>query len=461
MSANLGKRRSFRPFKNIGLSILLLSPLASYWAFASPLEKESEVPQANTSPSPLSAPSPSPSALASPQPLTSPIPKAEIDSKLNTKKAKIKAVKTYAIQVGAYSTLKKAAVVRGILQNVAPSQVERIKGDQDETLYRILVGNFPSIKKAEEFAQDHRLKDLFHDVWTNALTLEAPTPESGREIVSQTELDQDPYYLQFSLYCDKGRFHGKYNTEIKPDPQGNNHDLEIKLNWNCIPDPYEKFAARDERRNPSHLFIAPLVGLGSVTAVDSLVGTGSQSDFSYGFEVGGFKSFGGIGPTLEYRFLDHRYSLALGGTQTQFVTTHRVLVGARLPLSHRFEFQPLFGFYTENFYQGASVSTAIFSSSLLAQAAIRATIHLIEVEDRAWLNLTGGFHYLFPTTTATAVIQSGFEWTGKIQSRTFFNDNEGGGIDWFVEYSSRTQNTATLTQSESLFLIGVTALISL
>jgi hypothetical protein len=364
--------------------------------------------------------------------------------------------KTFTVQVGAYSKLRKAAAVRAILEAIGTAKVEKIHGEKDEVLYRVLIGTFATAQKAQDFINSHHIRDVFKGVWVNIIDLESPPQESGEELVPDSEVDNDPYSLQVNLYCEQNKRYGQYKWDLKPDPKNPNHDVDIKINWNCIPDPYDKWAAKDEYRNPSHIWIAPLFGIGSISANDSSAGSASRFDLAYGADIGAFKSFGGIGPTVEYRILNHSLSLNAGGSPSQSVLTHRALLGFRLPISHRFEFQPLFGFYTEYLYSGA---TGTFTDPLLLQAGARVTWHILELENRAWFNLIFGYHYLLPSTTNTFTVSSGSEWNVRLQSRAFFQDS--GGIDWFLEYSSRAQSTPTLQQTDSLMLLGISALISL
>lgn len=414
-------------------------------------------PEASASPTPTDSPSPTPEASPSPTPEASPSPTPAPEASEEPKLSPIPAKKTYSIQLGTYTNLKKAVAVKEIIQNVILAQVQRIKTDKNTSLYRVLAGTFATIQKADDFARSHRLKDLFKDVWMDPIAVETPMAEG--EILTAEQLEQDPFYLHLDLHCEKGKKYGTYKAELQPSEADPNRNIDVKVEWNCIPLSTERWAARDEERNPSHLFLSPMFGLGSNTNTGSSIGSVNASDFSYGFDFGGFKSFGGMGPTFEYRLLNHRYAAQAPAPAALFVLSHRFLVGARLPISHRFEFQPLFGFFTENFAQGTTLGSLTYASQLLAQAGVRMTWHLFNLDDRSSLNAVGGVHYLFPATTSTLTVQSGLEWTIKLQSEHFNPD--GWGADWFMEYTNHSQNASTFQQADTMFMFGVSILCSI
>ncbi len=362
--------------------------------------------------------------------------------------------KEITIQIGTYNTLRKAATLRSILKEIGTIQVERIQSENKETLYRVLVGDFKTVEDANQFIKNYRLRDLFKDVWVNTIMIDTLNTQS---IVSTDTLEKDPFFIQVNLACENGQHYGTLKTELHPDEKNSSRDVDLNVNWNCIANPTERWQAKDEKRSPTHLFIGALLGAGSLGMTDNTLGTTSRTDFSYGFQLGGFRSFGGTGPTFEYRLVNHRYNGSADTQSPQFFMAHRFLVGARLPVSHRLEFQPLLGFYTQSFLQGASDSVATLVDPLLSQVAIRTTLHLIELDQQAWFDLVASFHYLFPGTTPLFTLSSGYEYNLKIQTSSFFPDRLG--INWFFEYSTKSLPSTTFTQNDTLFLLGITALI--
>jgi hypothetical protein len=360
--------------------------------------------------------------------------------------------KTFSIQVGAFNSLRKSAVIRSLLKNLGEVKVERIHTDENQSLYRVLLGNFKSTDEANEFAKSHQLSKLFEGVWINSVEI----TKSESEIIPPETLDQDPYVVHIQLYCEEKKKYGDYFAELQPDEKDSQRNVELKLSWNCIPNLSERWLAKDEERSPSHFFVTPLFGLGNVNASDSSWGSLNRFDLSYGVELGAFKSLGGMGPTFEYRILNHRLSGDSQVAAPEFKLTHRALLGARLPLSHRLEFQPLFGLFTSNFIEGTSISQLQMDQTLLSQLGFRATWHLLELTDRTWFNVTAGFSHLFGSTQDSLTIQSGTEVSLKFQARHFFRND--WGIDWFFEYFNHSQGTSSLQQSNSLVLVGVSAL---
>jgi hypothetical protein len=119
----------------------------------------------------------------------------------------------------------------------------------------------------------------------------------------------------------------------------------------------------------------------------------------------------------------------------------------------------LFGFYTESFLQGSDASTATFTDPLiLPRAALRGTLHLLELQDRSWFDFIGEFHYLFAATTPTYNLNSGTEFSGRLQT-THFSVNKTG-VNWFFEYSLKSLGTSTFTQTSSMFLVGASLLLA-
>jgi hypothetical protein len=366
-------------------------------------------------------------------------------------------IKSYSIQIGAFTQLKKAAIIRAILENIGPTRVEKIQSERKDPLYRVLIGDFKTIEEAEKFSKQNRLERLFKGMWFNPVTVSNTATVATAEVMTADDLDQDPQLVHVHLYCEDKKKYGDYRVEL-PNQKGASEDLSLKVNWSCQPVQKTSFAEKDRLRSPSHFFISPLFGAGSLSAKEaSTFGNIDRTDFAYGAEVGAFKSFGGLGPTFEYRFLNHRFSG--GNTEApspQFTFTHRALVGARLPLSHRFEFQPLFGFFTGALVQGPTASEVQFQNPILGQLGLRFTWHLMELSERTWLNLIFGYSHLLGSDSISFATSSGNEWNVKFQTRHFFPSD--WGVDWFFEYTSRSQGTPTLDQSSSLIVLGISAL---
>lgn len=259
-------------------------------------------------------------------------------------------------------------------------------------------------------------------------------------------VDQDPNLLRIDLHCERDKHYGTYHVELDPDDQKLNRDVDLNIHWNCVTDERERWLSKDEERSPSHLKLAPLMGVGSMSGSSA-----SRTDLAYGFQFGAFRSFGGIGPTFEYEFLSHRLN-GDPGTSLLFPVTQRGLVGARLPISHRIEFQPLFGFYDESLLQG----TTSVLNAFLPEAALRTTVHLMELQDRTWFDLIGEFHYFLPSQASGFDLSSGYEVDAKLQTSHFFSN--GWGVNWFLGFGSR-RLVGTSTQTDSLFLLGVSCLL--
>jgi hypothetical protein len=81
----------------------------------------------------------------------------------------------------------------------------------------------------------------------------------------------------------------------------------------------------------------------------------------------------------------------------------------------------------------------------------------MELDQQAWFDLIGAYHYLFPATTSQFTIMSGYELNFKMQTSGFFPDNLG--VNWFFEFSLKSIPSTTFTQTNSLFMVGITALI--
>lgn len=452
--------------ERLGLSIIILFEifkLAPAWAETTVFALDGDKAKLET-PVPSPTPSASPTPEASPSPLSaptketpvtgpSPMPLSDVDSK---PAQPLSGKKKFTVQVGAYNSLRKAALLRSLLKEIGPVQVERIHSEKYESIYRVLVGEFDTEEQARRYLEAHHFKDLFKNVWINAISLGGSDPDHPNEIIPEDTLEQDPYVVNVNLQCTNGRKYGTFKTELKPDEKDIQKDVDLKVQWNCISDIRERWLAKDELRSPSHVGLSALVGMGSLDLNDTTLGALSRSDFAYGLDFKAFRSFGGIGPTFEYRLINHRYTGSAAAISPQFFMTHRFLVGARLPISHRFEFQPTFGYFTHGFLQGATANSAVVVDPFLSQVGIRFIYHFLELEDRTWFDLIGGYNYILPSSSALFTVNSGYDWSAKIQTSHFNRDN--WGLNWFFEYSSRSITTPGFTQGDSLFLLGVSAL---
>jgi hypothetical protein len=360
-------------------------------------------------------------------------------------------VGTYAVQIGAYTNLRKAAIIRDVVANLGPARVDKLTGDYGAILYRVLVGSFNSIEAAEQFAHDSRLKKLFPELWMNPVSL--PSPNGKSEEVSKEDLKKDPHYLDMTLNCEAGKKWGQHRMVLLPEDKTVDNEMALTVHWNCIPNTPENWLARDTERNPSHWSIAPLAGFGGLSTTDP-TGERNAFNFSYGLQLAAFKSFGGMGPVAEYRVLNHRYTGATGMTKPMFVFENRLLVGARLPYKHWFEIEPLFGFMNHQFMQTPTPTTIRIESALVPQAALKFRYRLVEMTERAFIDFAGAYHHLFATETDTLDVRVGSLITFALRARHFFP--QGWGADWFAEYSLTSQKANTVEQTESRFLIGLT-----
>lgn len=370
----------------------------------------------------------------------------------------------YGVQIGAYTSIRKAAIVKSIVENLAPARVDRILGDgggdSRETLYRVVVGRFKTMHEAERFARESRLKRLFPKLWMNPVSLEAEPPIKPGHKVSDEELGVDPYHVEMALHCQDNKRHGTYRALLQPEPETKGSEVQLEVNWNCIPDPKENWRAAEAERNPTYFQLAPVASLGSLSTTNTVTGDLLKSTFSYGILVSAFKSLGGVGPTMEYRLLNRRYEGLAGGLNAiQFAFEHRAQVGMRLPFGHRFEIEPHFGFYTQLFHDGTSPATAAISQAWVPHAGGKARLHLIHIRDRAGVSLTAGYSFLFPTNWSGFNVNTGMEIMAQLRARNFFPS--WWGTDWFMEYRYLNQGAGnTTSQIESQFVMGVSLLIS-
>lgn len=372
-----------------------------------------------------------------------------------------KGFRIYYIQVGAFPTLRQASYLRSVIQNLGPSRVEKTG-----QTYRVLLGQFGDAEKAEAFIQETRLRTLFPALWVDILTSDiADGPGNGVTEVPLTEQEKDTRTINVGLYCGsegpKAERRGSYLAQFTPDPGQADATPSMEIKWSCINSAQvlDDWAQKNRERNPSYLGVAPLIAMGSLSQSGGALGELGLSHFSYGLQLSAFKSLGGIGPVLEYRLINARYSGGSGTPTPIFDLQQSAMAGVRLPFAHRFEAEPLAGFVTQSFLQGTTLGDASFKSIWTPHISGRLRLRVIEFTDRASLDLSGGFGYFVPATNSEIDGASGSVVTGQFRLRHF--SNEGWGSDWFVEYNSYVRSSNGATQGESMLRIGVSFLLEL
>ena len=102
-------------------------------------------------------------------------------------------------------------------------------------------------------------------------------------------------------------------------------------------------------------------------------------------------------------------------------------------------------------------TTIRIESALVMQAALRFRYKLVEMNERAFFDLTGGYHHLFGSETDTLDVRAGSMVTLALRARHFFPS--GYGADWFAEYGLTSQKANGVDQSESRVIVGLTFMI--
>lgn len=275
----------------------------------------------------------------------------------------------------------------------------------------------------------------------------------------------DPREFNINLYCGgqgpKAERRGTYKGQYTPEPGQPNATPSLEVKWSCINSAQvlDDWVQKNRERNPTYLGVAPLVAMGSLIHSGGSIGELGLSNFSYGLQLSAFKSLGGIGPVAEYRLINARYSGGAGNPSPIFNLQHSALAGVRLPFFHRFEIEPLAGFVTQSFLQGASINNAAFSGIWTPFGSGRLRLRAIEFTDRASVDLSAGFGYFLPASNNEVTSASGSVLTGQFRLRHF--THQGWGSDWFIEFDRNSRSGSGAIQSESLLRFGVSVLVEL
>src|SRR5690606_36049492 len=105
--------------------------------------------------------------------------------------------RVYTVQVGAYPTLKQAAYLRAVVENLGPVRVEKA----GET-YRVLLGRFGDEAEAEKFVTKYRLKQLFPNLWVDVISSDiSGGPGNGANEIPLAEQEKDTRTVNVDLYC--------------------------------------------------------------------------------------------------------------------------------------------------------------------------------------------------------------------------------------------------------------------
>jgi hypothetical protein len=321
----------------------------------------------------------------------------------------------------------------------------------------VLLGEFKDINKAEAFVREHRLKKLFPNLWLNPISLDVPPPLGPPQAIPDSELEKDSYHLAVTLNCEADKRYGREDFYFRPDEPGAGQEINVALNWSCNPKKGpSNWREKDIERNPTQISFAPVVALGSLSTEDSTTSNPSASEFAYGATLGAFKNFDGPGPWLEVRLLNRRFSGQPAFPSPVFALEHRILVGGRLPFSHRLSVGLSFGYGTRNFLLGSSSTNLVFENVFAPQFGLRARYVLFELSERAFIDLSGAYSTIMAVKKESVESQTGSTLSFTIRARHFFPSD--WGVDWFTEYSSTSQATSRSKQSESKLIVGITAL---
>lgn len=355
----------------------------------------------------------------------------------------------YSVQVGAYQSIRRAKIVRSILGNLAPAEIHALTTDENQKVYRVLVGRFKTSKEAKEFIEQNRFHKFFPDLWVNAVRIDSASRAIASVGADGTSTDDvDPYKLNMNLHCEKNRKVGQYQAQFTPEAGEKRAALEVDVNWACYPDAPVNYRALEQELRPSYAFISPLTAFGTLSGTNAS-GSFSRFGFGYGARVGLFKNFGPVGPVVEYRLLNQRYS-AQG--ILDFVWKHQVSAGVRLPVAKRLLIEPTMALSSQHFLTGTE-----YVSKFLPQIGMQGVFTLLEPKPKSMLDVMGGFHYLFPTSSETLSMNQGLKFSAALRARHYSGGYWGG--DWYVEYAYQTRDGATLEQAESALTVGVSFLI--
>lgn len=372
--------------------------------------------------------------------------------------------RVYFVQLGAYSTLREAAFLRRAVQNLGPVRVERVGNT-----YRVLLGRFGDAEAAEKFVADHRLRSLFPALWIDVLTTDiSGGPGNGAAEIPLAEQEKETQTVNVDLYCGasaegegdgKPRRRGRYVAQFTQENGQPPANPAMEIRWSCATGNREAddWREKDKERNPSFVGVAPVTAMGSFSNTGGTLGDLGLTHFSYGLQLSAFKTLGGIGPLLEYRLINARYSGGSGNPTPIFNLQHSILVGARLPFAHRFEIEPMAGFVNQPFMTGSSIADATFKNVWTPQLGGRVRARVFELSNRASIDLTVGYGHYLSASGADAASEGGSLITGQLRARHFSSDT--WGADWFFEFNSIARNGDGFSQSESLFRFGVTFLL--
>jgi hypothetical protein len=277
-----------------------------------------------------------------------------------------------------------------------------------------------------------------------------------------------PRTLSLHLYCGaetdtdkKPLKRGTITTSFEPVEGAPPASPSLEIHWSCLtdPKPVENWAERERERNPSFVGVAPTVAMGSFSTTGGTLGDDSLTYFGYGAQFSAFRTISGYGPVAEYRLTNARYSGGSASRGPVMDLQHSALVGVRLPFFHRLEVEPLFGFASQPFLTGSTMGEAQFAHVWTPQIGGRIRVRAIEMSERASIDLGLGYGHFLSAQNADVSSTGGSAITGQMRVRQFSSDTWGS--DWFVEYSTVSRGTESLTQGESVIRVGVSFLIEL
>jgi hypothetical protein len=381
----------------------------------------------------------------------------------NEPKAGAKPDRVFSLQLGSYTSVRLAGFLRKTVSTLAPARIDQIElPNGGGMVYRVLLGTFDNVREAEEFATENRLYKLFPKLWIDPVQVDAskaPKPGSEFERVPDDVPDQDPYTLKVDLHCAEGGKYGEYLARFSPNDEHAKGRIDVDLHWNCGPGDGTDWSMKDLERNPSYLGFTAFAGSGSLSAESATAGSLSRSIFAYGIQLSAFRSFRGVGPTLEYRLTNSRFSGDGVLPSPLFDIDHRFFAGARLPFAHRFELEPQLGLAQTRFFSGATPDEAAFHKVFVPQVGARVRARVLEITGRASIDLAAGYRLILPTTDSVVSSSTGSNLHFQVRARHFAPSHWGG--DWYMELertSVGTRDAQALTQGETRFSVGATFL---
>ncbi len=359
------------------------------------------------------------------------------------------------------------------MNNLSPSRVEGIDDPKGGKVYRVLVGQFRSLRQADGFISENRLKKLFSERWVNAVRVDHSDVRPDQNVRKPGDPEpkesevSDPYQLTAQLNCE-GTRQGEYKAQFKPDPEVKGSEVIVKVQWECTiknplapsenkktdePKPVEK---GPQEGLPSYFALSGIGGYASVSANHPTLGNVSPAGIVYGGEFSAYSNlWHGIGPVLDYRFVARRTQLA-GAYQTSF--DQRLNAGVNLPLGRFFDFQPVLGFFSQNFIADDGAGTQVFNTLYIPQFGLNVRLNILRPREGVSIDLMGKANYLIPLVLGAGEVTSGFQFGGALRTRMIYPKSFGG--DWFLEYTYRMQSHTSVWQTESNFIGGLTILLS-